>query len=194
MLGLLGTKIGMTRIFSDKGEDVTITVIKCAPNTIVRVKTEGKDGYSALVIANEELKKPTKTRRFHRIKEFKVEKGNEYKAGDEININIFEEIKTVKITSTSKGKGFQGSIKRFNFSRGPETHGSHHHREPGSVGACASPGRIDKGKKMPGRMGADRKTLKKTSIEYIDIKNNILGLKGAIPGPNGGIVRIEINS
>lgn len=128
------------------------------------------------------------------MKEFKVAEDQleSYKKGDMVTLESLAEISQVEITSISKGKGFQGVIKRYNFGRGPETHGSHHHREPGSVGSCAKPGRVLKGKKLPGRMGTDRVTLKKVKVAYLDTKNNIIGLKGALPGAVGALITIKI--
>ncbi len=193
MLGILGKKIGMTRIFNEDGTDVGVTLIECKPNKIGRIKTEEKDGYNAVVVGIER-KKPTKTKKFARAKEFKIEDIADHKAGGAVSVEIFKEVKKVKITSISKGKGFQGGIKRHNFARGLETHGSHHHREIGAIGACASPGRVHKGKKMPGRMGGAQVTLRKVEVVYLDPSKNLIGLKGAVPGPNGGTVRIEIDS
>lgn len=190
MSGIIGKKIGMTRVFEDDGRVIPVTVIQCDPNEIAQVKTADKDGYPALVLGFSKLKKPSKTRKFRFLKEFKVAEGIEnYKLGDQVTLESFQEIESVKITSTSKGKGFQGVIRRYNFSRGPESHGSHHHREPGSVGTRAKPGRVHKGKKLPGRMGAAQVTIK-AKVQLIDAEKNIICLKGAVPGPNGGFVTI----
>ncbi len=192
MSGILGKKIGMTRLIQDDGRVIPITVVQCEPNVVSQVKTEEKDGYPAIVLGFSVLKKPTKTKKFYHQKEFRItkEEAETIKKGDEITLENLKEVEKVKITSTSKGKGFAGVIKRHNFSRGPETHGSHHHREPGSIGACAKPGRVAKGKKMPGRMGGARVSVKNVKIEYIDTDKNIVGFKGAVPGPNGGLVII----
>ena len=194
MLGILGKKLGMTRVIQDDGRVIPITVVQCEPNEITQVKTIEKDGYPAIVLGFSKLKKPKKTRKFQFSREVRIEEGEEYKKGDLIELNKFNEIKKVEVTGTSKGKGFQGVIKRHNFSRGPETHGSHHHREPGSIGACAKPGRVAKGKKLPGRMGTDRKTLKGVEIAYLDVKNNIIGLKGPLPGASKGLIFIKAHA
>jgi len=193
MSGILGKKIGMTRLIEDDGRVIPMTVVKCEPCKVVQIKTTKKDGYPALVLGFSELKKPTKTKKYKRLKEFRVEEGNleNYKVGNDISLEDFAEIERVTISGTSKGKGFQGVIKRHNFSRGPESHGSHHHREPGSIGACAKPGRVAKGKKLPGRMGGAKVTVKNVRIAYINTKEHLIGLKGAVPGPNGGIVVIK---
>ena len=186
MPGILGKKIGMTRVFQDDGRVIPITVVECTPNEVTQEKTAEKDGYPAIVLGFSKLKKPKKTRKFHYSKEFKTEE--EFKKGDKVTLDSLKEVEAVKITATSKGKGFQGVIKRHNFSRGPESHGSHHHRKPGSIGACAKPGRVHKGKKLPGRMGTDKVTLRSVKVAYLDVEKNLIGLKGPIPGPAGSLV------
>ncbi|MBI4232734.1 50S ribosomal protein L3 [Candidatus Peregrinibacteria bacterium] len=192
MSGILGKKIGMTRIFQDDGRVIPITVVECSPNEVTQVKTVDKDGYPAIVLGFSKMKKPCKTKKFYHLREFKIKEAeaDNYKKGDQVSLEAFQEIERIKISSISKGKGFQGVIRRHNFSRGPESHGSHHHREPGSVGTCAKPGRVAKGKKLPGRMGGARVS-SKTKVVSIDLKNNIICLKGAVPGPNGGLVILQ---
>ena len=194
MLGILGKKLGMTRIIQDDGRVIPITLVECEPNEVHQVKTQEKDGYPAIVLGFSKLAKPKKTKKFAHLREVRLDEGEEYKKGDAIGLDKFNEIKEVTVSGTSKGKGFQGVIKRWNFARGPETHGSHHHREPGSIGACAAPGRVDKGKKMPGHMGNEKITVKKVKVEYLDVKNNVIGLRGAVPGPNNGLIFIKANS
>src|SRR3989338_7605815 len=128
MAGILGTKLGMTRIFQDDGRVIPVTVIKCEPNEITQIKTVDKDGYPAIVLGFSKLKKPTKTKKFYHLREFKIKEAeaDNYKKGDQVSLEAFQEIERIKISSISKGKGFQGVIKRHNFSRGPESHGSHH--------------------------------------------------------------------
>lgn len=185
----------MTRIIQDDGCVIPLTVVECNPNVVTQVKTTEKDGYPALILGFDAFKKPTKTKKFRHQREFKlIENGEAPKKGEEVKVNIFEEGESVKVTSTSKGKGFQGVIKRHNFSRGPETHGSHHHREPGSIGMCAKPARVLKGKKMPGQMGNKKVTLVNAHIVYIDAEKNLLGIKGAVPGSIGGLVIIRKQS
>ncbi len=194
MSGILGKKVGMTRLIQDDGRVIPVTVLVCEPSEVTQVKTVDKDGYPAIVLGFSKLKKPTKTKKFKVVKEFRINEDEQenYKKGDKITIESLQEVETVKISSVSKGKGFQGVIKRHNFSRGPETHGSHHHREPGSIGACTKPGRVHKGKKMPGRMGRAKVTLRKVKIAHLDPKNHIVALKGPVPGPNGGLVIIKL--
>ena len=190
MTGIIGKKLGMTRVIQDDGRVIPITVVQCEPNEVTQVKTVEKDGYPAIVLGISMLKKPTKNRKFHNLKEFRHEEGAEVKKGDKVSIDIFNEGDTVRVSGKSKGKGFQGVIKRHNMGRGPMSHGSHHKRQPGSVGACASPGRIHRGKKLPGRMGNQKVTLSKTQIIYMDKKNNLIGIKGALPGGNKSIITI----
>ncbi len=184
----------MTRLFQDDGRVIPVTVVQCEPNEVTQVKTMEKDGYPAIVLGFSKLKKPTKTRKFKLSREFKVLENEleNYKKGDTVGLDKFQDIEVVKVSSVSKGKGFQGVIKRHNFSRGPESHGSHHHREPGSIGTRAKPGRVAKGKKLPGRMGTDKVTLQKVKVVKVDTENNIICLKGALPGANGALITISI--
>ncbi len=194
MPGILGTKIGMTRLIQDDGRVIPLTVVRCEPNEVVQVKTTEKDGYPAVVLGFSKLSRPTKNKKFKFIKEFRITEEEAPKKGDEVKIDIFEENEVVKVTGTSKGKGTQGVIKRHNFSRGPMTHGSHHKREPGAIGACAKPGRIHKGKKMAGRMGNETVTVKRTQIAYLSPENNLIGIKGPIPGGKNNLVIIKKSS
>lgn len=193
MSGILGKKVGMTRLIQDDGRVIPITVVKCEPNEVLQVKTVDKDGYPAIVLGLSKLRVPRKTKQFHHIKEFRIEEKDveSFKKGDNVTLENFQEIEIVNVIAISKGKGFQGVIKKYNFGRGPESHGSHHHREPGSVGACAKPGRVHRGKKLPGRMGGAQVTLRKIPVSYLDPANNLIGLKGAVPGPNGALVIIK---
>jgi len=191
MTGILGKKLGMTRIIQDDGRVIPTTVVLCEPNEITQIKTTDKDGYPAIVLGFSELKNPTKNRKFYFKKEFKIGEEDQYKKGDKVTVEALKDIETVSVTAVSKGKGFQGVVKRHNFSRGPETHGSHHHRKPGSIGQCAKPGRVARGKKMPGQMGNQKVTVNKVPVVYLDNKNNLIGLKGPIPGPKKGLVVIN---
>lgn len=193
MPGLLGKKLGMTRLLPDDGCVIPMTVVQCKPNVVTQIKTIEKDGYPALVLGFSALKKPSKNRKFYFQREFKTKEEDllKFKKGDQVKVDIFKENEWVYVTGVSKGKGFQGVVKRFGFSRGPETHGSHHHREPGAIGACALPGRVIKGKKMPGRMGGDTITLKKTPVVYLDSEKNLIGLKGPLPGAKNSLIIIR---
>src|SRR3990167_3951891 len=158
MPGILGKKIGMTRLIQDDGRVIPLTVVQCEPNQVTQVKTTEKDGYPAVVLGFGSFQKPKKTRPFRFQREFKlIDVNGEMKNGEE-----------VKVTAFSKGKGFAGVIKRHHFRSGPSSHGSHHHREPGSIGMCAKPGRVLKGKKMPGRMGGDQTSLRGVEVVFVD--------------------------
>lgn len=195
MSGILGKKVGMTRLIQEDGKVVPITVVECSSNEVTQVKTVEKDGYLAVVLGYSQYKKPTKTRKFKHLREFTIKEDDieKYQKGSQITVGNFAEGEVVKITSTSKGKGFQGVIRRHNFSRGPESHGSHHHREPGSIGACAKPGRVHRGKKLPGRMGGEKTTISRVEIAHLDSEKNIICLKGPLPGPNGTLITIRKN-
>lgn len=183
----------MTRLIEENGKVTPITVVQCEPNEVTQLKTVEKDGYLAAVLGFAKFKKPTKTKKFQHLKEFKISEDQleKYQKGAQITVAEFEAGEFVKITATSKGKGFQGVIKRHNFSRGPESHGSHHHREPGSVGQCAKPGRVAKGKKLPGRTGGKTVSIRSALISHLDPENNLICIKGAVPGPNGAVVTIS---
>ncbi len=190
MTGLLGKKLGMTRVIQDDGRVIPITVLQCDPNTITQIKTVEKDGYPAIVLGFAALKRPTKTKKFYFSREFRIKGDENLKKGDLLAIDIFKEGEAVSVTSTSKGKGFQGVIKRWHMAGGPGSHGSHFHREPGSVGARAKPGKILPGKHLPGHMGNEQCTLR-TSIVYIDTAKNLIGIKGGVPGGNNCFVSIK---
>lgn len=181
----------MTRLFQDDGRVIPITVVHCEPNEVTQVKTVEKDGYPAIVLGFAKLKKPTKTKKFRHVKEFRIKEDETYAKGDSVTLEKLQEGETVKVTAISKGKGFQGVVRKYHFHGGPESHGSHHHREPGSVGTRAKPGRVHKGKKLPSRMGTLQITLKKVEVAMLDMEKNLIALKGAVPGPNGGLVIIS---
>jgi large subunit ribosomal protein L3 len=190
MTGLIGKKLGMTRVIQDDGRVIPMTVIQCEPNVIAQIKTVEKDGYPAIVLGFSALKKPTKTKKFLAMKEFRTKGDEQIKKGDTITVEMFKEGDLVSVTGTSKGKGFQGVIKRHHMAGGPGSHGSHFHREPGSVGARAKPGKILRGKRLPGHMGDETVTVR-TSVVYLDNKKNLVGIKGAVPGGNNGIVSLK---
>ncbi|MFA4815018.1 MAG: 50S ribosomal protein L3 [Candidatus Gracilibacteria bacterium] len=190
MSGILGKKIGMTRLIQDDGRVIPLTVIECSPNTVVQVKTVEKDGYPAVVLGFDALKKPTKNRKYRFLREFPLTDSESLKTGDEMNVGIFAIGDEAKITSTSKGKGFQGVVRRHHFHGGPRTHGSHFKREPGSIGSRARPGKVHKGKRMAGHMGSDRVTETK-EVVYVDGEKNLIGIKGAVAGANGSLIIIR---
>ena len=204
MKGILGKKLGMTQVFTEEGHMVVVTVIEAGPVKVVQKKEKDKDGYDALQLGFDEIRKlknVTKPMSGHFKKssvapqrflsEIKMEGFN---AGDDITVDIFTKGEKVSVVGTSKGKGFQGVIKRHNFSGGPASHGSKFHRAPGSIGQSASPSRVWKGIKMPGQMGNDRVTVQ--NIEIFDIKKdqNLMLVKGAVPGSKGSYLVISSES
>lgn len=191
MPGILGRKLGMSRTFADDGRVIPVTLIHCPPSQVVQTKTVKSDGYPAIVLGFNALKKPRKTKKFKALREFKVEKPEDYKVGDSVTVESFKEVKEVSLSSISKGKGFAGFIKRHHFSSGPGSHGSHMKREPGSIGARAKPGRVIKGKRMAGHMGAEKVTRNHVPLIQVDTEKQLLIIKGAVPGPNGGLVIIK---
>ncbi len=180
----------MSRIFDQKGNMVPVTLIEAGPCQVTQVKTKEKDGYEAFQIGFEKKKKEKKSLKgkpFRFLKEFK---GGQYKAGDRIDVSAFQEGDKVKVSGISKGKGFQGAVKRWGFSGRNASHGvKHEHRTLGSIG-MTGPERVIKGKKMPGRMGRDRVTLKNLKVAKVDKENNLLALKGAVPGSKGTLLEI----
>ena len=200
---LIGKKLGMTQIFEETGDATPVTVIQAGPCPIVQVKTLENDGYSAIQLGYGKTKKNRVTKplegHFKRsgaspsrvLKEVRVEDPGQYKVGDILDVKIFEGAKSVHIAGTSKGRGFAGTVKRHGFTIGPKTHGSHNIREPGSVGMCATPARIHKGKRLPGRMGGTRTSVRNLKIVQIDVENHLIFVKGAIPGATNGIVFIH---
>ncbi len=191
MNGILGKKLGMTRIVEENGNYIPVTIILCTPNTIHQLKTAEKDGYNAMVLGFAPRKRPTKTKKYYYVREVKEDSLDEVKQGAEVTIDgVFEEGDKITITGVTKGKGFQGTMKRWNFHGGPASHGSHHKREPGSVGACASPGKIVRGMKMATRMGNEQQTLR-SSVIYIDAEKHLIGIKGPVPGSINSYVTIK---
>ncbi len=203
--GLLGRKVGMTQIFSSDGKVVPVTVVEASPNRITQVKSVESDGYNALQIGVGVVKDKnvTKAQKGHfekanvkpvRItRELRMSETPDQKPGDTITVDIFAEGEIVDVIGTSKGKGFAGTIKRHNFSRGPMGHGSKSHREPGSMGPRISGGggKVFKGKKLPGRMGGERVTVQCLTVARVDVERNLILIKGAIPGPKNGSVLIR---
>ncbi len=201
-LGIIGKKVGMTRIFNDKGVSVPVTVVSVEPNVVSQVKTVDSDGYNAIQITTG-AKKASKVNaptagHFKKagveagaiVKEFRTDES--FNAGDVLELTMFEDGQKVRVTGTSKGKGFQGVIKRYNFRMQDATHGnSLSHRAPGSIGQCQTPGRVFKGKKMSGHMGDDRVTTKNLEVVKVDSENNLLLIKGAVPGAKTGTVVVR---
>lgn len=203
MKAVLGKKIGMTQVFSEDGRLIPVTVVEAGPMVVTQLKTKENDGYTAVQVAYGEVKEKrvNKPMRGHFakagvgfkkfVREFRVEDPAAYAPAQEIKVDVFEAGEKVDAIGTSKGKGFQGTIKRHNQSRGPMTHGSRYHRGPGSMGAASDPSRVFKGKKLPGRMGGKRVTIQNLEIVRVDAEKNLLLIKGAIPGPKKGLVLIR---
>ena len=192
MLGLIAQKIGMSRVFREDGTQVPVTYLRIEPNTVVRLRRKEKDGYDAVVLGvggrTWRTRKGKEHIRYRATKEFPVESLDGVEIGAEVKVEILPAESAVTITGISKGKGFAGVIKRHHFSSGPSSHGSHHHREPGSVGMRAKPGKVLKGKRLPGRMGHERITIKHRPVIVCDPKEKLLAIKGAVPGPTGTMV------
>ena len=191
MAGIIGKKLGMSQVIQDDGRVIPVTYVECAPNEVVQVKTEQTDGYPAIVLGFDAYKNPSKNKKFKAMKEFRVDNTDDYKKGQQVSVEALKEIEMVTVTAHSKGKGYQGVIKRHSFSRGPESHGSHHHREPGSSGMCAKPGRVMKGKKFPGHLGNAQVTLKNRPVVLVAADKNVLAIKGCVPGANNSYVYIK---
>jgi large subunit ribosomal protein L3 len=200
--GILGKKVGMTQIFTETGEVIPVTVIEAGPCVVVQKKTTQVDGYSALQIGFGEKRerlfnKPAKghfdranVKPLRYLREIRTEDAESYEVGQEIKADIFSTGEKVDVVGTSKGRGFAGGIKRHGFHRGPMTHGSKYHRRPGAA-AAKGPARIFKGRKMPGHLGVDRVTVQNLEVIKVDAENNLLAVKGAIPGPKGGLVLVK---
>lgn len=203
--GILGKKLGMTQIFDEQGALIPVTVIEAGPCTVVQKKTVDNDGYDAVQLGfgekrerlfNQPLKghfAKANVKPLRYLREFRIDKLEElasFDVGDEIKVDLFNEGEKVDVTGISKGKGFQGAIKRYGFGRGPMSHGSRHHRKPGSLGSVDA-GRVFKGKKMAGRMGGVRRTVQSLEIIKVDSERNLLLVKGAVPGVKGSFVTVR---
>jgi large subunit ribosomal protein L3 len=205
-IGLIGKKQGMTRVFTPEGDSFAVSVVSVLPNTITQIKSVESEGYSSIQVTTGEKKEKhlTKAQQGHFKKssvnageglwEFRVNSDdlNELQVGSEINLDIFEEGQKIDVQGKSKGKGFAGTVKRWNFKMQDASHGnSISHRAPGSIGQCQTPGKVWKGKKMSGHMGDVRKTIQNLKIASIDVENNLVLIKGAIPGPTGSNVVLK---
>ncbi len=193
---ILGQKLGMSQIFDEKGNVLSVTVIEAGPCFVTQVKTEEKDRYEAIQLGfkkiekKKRIKKPLRKKPFRFLREFK-NKAKDFKEGQKIDVSIFEEGEKVKISGISKGKGFAGVVKRWGFAGRGASHGvKHEARTPGSVGS-SFPERVIKGKKMPGRMGFERVTVKNLKVVKVDAENNLLAVKGAVPGAKGTLLEIR---
>ncbi len=200
---ILATKVGMTQIFNEDGVLTPVTVLQAGPCVVTQIKTVENDGYKAVQVGYGDIREKlvNKPRKGHfakagvankrYLKEFKFDNAEEYAVGQEIKADIFAEGDKIDATAKSKGKGFQGAIKRHNQSRGPMAHGSKFHRHAGSNGAATDPGKVFKGKKMPGQMGAVKVTIQNLEIVKVDVENNLILVKGAVPGPKKATVMLK---
>jgi large subunit ribosomal protein L3 len=200
MIGLIGRKRGMTQVFQPDGTMVAVSVLEVTPNMVTRVRTTERDGYVAVQLGTDEKKKLTKPLAgqlgdlpsLGTLREFRVDDVSAYEVGQTLAIgDMFADGDLVDVTGVSKGKGFAGHIKRHNFHRGPKTHGSDHHREPGSIGPGTTPGRVYKGVRMAGHMGDERVTTKKVKVVRTDGEKNLLLVKGSLPGARGSLILVK---
>jgi len=199
-IGLIGRKVGMTQVFQDDGTMVAVSVLAIEPNTVTKLRTPERDGYTAVQIGTEVSKKLNKPEtgqlkdlpKVATIREFRVDSVDDVTVGQVFSIgDLFEAGDMVDVTGVSKGKGFAGVIKRHNFHRGPQTHGSDHHRAPGSIGPGTTPGRVYRGLKMSGHMGSERVTIKKVRVVRTDPDRNLLLVKGPVPGARNALVIVK---
>jgi len=203
-IGLIGRKVGMTQVFQDDGTMVAVSVLSIEPNTVTRLRTPERDGYSAVQLGAGTARKlnkpdagqlkdlPKAAQSLKTKREFRVDDLGAYELGQTVSIDdLFAAGDDVDVTGVSKGKGFAGVIKRHNFHRGPQTHGSDHHRAPGSIGPGTTPGRVYRGLKMSGHMGDERVTIKKVRVVRTDPDRNLLLVKGSLPGPRGSLILVK---
>jgi large subunit ribosomal protein L3 len=199
-IGLIGRKIGVTQVFQADGTMVAVSVVAVEPNTVTRLRTPERDGYTAVQIGAEPSRRLTRPEagqlkdlpQLAKIREFRVDGLDGYSVGQQIGLaDLFAEGDLVDITGISKGKGFAGHIKRHHFHRGPKTHGSDHHRAPGSIGPGTTPGRVYKGMKMAGHMGDERVTVKKVRVIRMDAERNLILVKGSVPGPRNALILVK---
>ena len=203
MSAIIGKKLGMTQIFTEDGRRLPVTVIQAGPCPVTAIRDAERDGYAAVQLAFDEVKERKLSRAelnhlkkagappMRTLVEFRAEDIGEHQIGDSVTVEAFQPGQRVKVSGISVGKGFQGTIKRHNFSRGPVSHGSHNVRAPGSVGASADPARVFKGVRMPGQMGRKRITQRGLEVAEVDAERNLLLLKGAVPGPRNGTLEIR---
>lgn len=198
-IGILGRKIGMTQIFAEDGTMMPVSVVSVEPNTVTALRTLEQDGYTAVQVGTGTARKLTKPRlgqlkglpRVRDAREFRLDDVSGYAVGQTLDVSLFSVGDSVDVTGISKGKGFAGTIKRHNFRRGPETHGSDSHRQPGSIGGGTSPGKVFKGTPMAGRMGNDRVTVKKAQIVRVDAERALLLVKGPVPGTRNSLIMVR---
>lgn len=201
--GLIGKKLGMTQVFDEKGNVIPVTVIEAGPCKVVQIKNEDIDGYKSVQLGFGEIKekntnkpqqghfKKAGIKPLRYLREFKLDNIDELKVGDTLDASVFKEGDIVNVQGRTKGKGFQGAIKRHGFARGRMSHGSHFHRSPGSLGASATPSRVIKGRKLPGHMGSTIITMENLKVVKVDLDKNAILVKGSVPGPKGTILEIK---
>ena len=199
-IGLIGRKVGMTQVFEADGTMVAVSVLAVEPNTVTRLRTIERDGYTAVQVGIETSKKLTRPEagqlkdlpQVATIREFRTDSVDGYEVGQQVSVaELFAAGDLVDVTGVSKGKGFSGHIKRHHFARGPKTHGSDHHRAPGSIGPGTTPGRVYKGMKMAGHMGDQRTTVKKLRVVRTDAERNLLLVKGTLPGAKNALILVK---
>jgi large subunit ribosomal protein L3 len=199
-IGLIGRKVGVTQVFQGDGTMVAVSVLAIQPNTVTRLRTDERDGYTAVQLGTEESKRLTKPEagqlkdlpKVATIREFRVDSVDGFEVGQKVALgDLFADGDFVDVTGVSKGKSFSGVIKRHNFRRGPKTHGSDHHRAPGSIGPGTTPGRVYKGLRMAGHMGAETATIKKLRVVRADGDRNLLLVKGSLPGARGALILVK---
>ena len=199
-IGLIGRKVGMTQVFQEDGTMVPVSVVAIAPNTVTRLRTPERDGYSAIQLGTDEAKKLTRPEagqlkdlpQVATVREFRVDSLSGYEVGQTVAVgDIFSAGDFVDVTGVSKGRGFAGHVKRHHFARGPKTHGSDHHRAPGSIGPGTTPGRVYRGLRMAGHMGDERVTIKKVRVVRADPERNLLLVSGTLPGSRGSLVLVK---
>ncbi len=203
-IGLIGRKVGMTQVFADDGTMVAVSVLAIEPNTVTRLRTTERDGYTAVQLGTEAARRLTRPEAgqlkdlpkdgqlLATIREFRVDSVDDFSVGQTLTLaDLFTAGDDVDVTGVSKGKGFAGHIKRHHFARGPKSHGSDHHREPGSIGPGTTPGRVYKGLKMAGHMGDERATIKKVRIVRTDPDRNLLLVRGSLPGARGSLILVK---
>ena len=199
-IGLIGRKVGMTQVFQPDGTMVAVSVVQVTPNTVTRLRTSDRDGYTAVQLGAGERKRLTKPLagqlrdlpKVRTIREFRLDSVDGYSVGQAITVaDLFAEGDIVDVTGVSKGQGFAGTVKRHNFSRGPKTHGSDNYRRPGSIGPGTTPGRVYKGLRMGGHMGSERVTIKKLRVVRVDTERNLILVRGSVPGAPGALTFVR---
>lgn len=199
-IGLIGRKVGMTQVFQPDGTMVAVSVVEVTPNTVTRLRTSDRDGYTAVQLGAGERRRLSKPLvgqlrdlpRVRTIREFRIDDVDGYTVGQQIKVgDIFAEGELVDVTGVSKGQGFAGTVKRHHFKRGPKTHGSDNYRKPGSIGPGTTPGRVYKGLRMGGHMGSERVTMKKLRVVRVDAERNLILVKGSVPGAPGALTFVR---